>query len=261
MGLHMPQHMASLIINADDYGISPAVTAGIAELLAMDCVSGATAMMCTQGSVEIQREFRDRVITRKLGVHLQLSNGRPVLNNLNAAHTNSESGLFRSKDEFYLAQPDQVYEEWCAQIDLFISLYGHRPSHIDSHHGPHQEPELLPVYVAVANDYGVAARPSGTETARLLATANVAHADAVIGDWTCSRRSILDLIKMASKIASKPTIDTIEVITHPGFVDDDLRSKSSLTDARAGELIELRKLSDGLLDHAGLSLTSYSPLI
>jgi predicted glycoside hydrolase/deacetylase ChbG (UPF0249 family) len=261
MGLHMPQHMVSLIINADDYGMSPAVTAGIAELLVMDCVSSATVMMCTPGSLDVQREYRDRVCTTRLGVHLQLTNGRPVLSNPNTGHTNSESGLFRGKNDFALAQPDQVYKEWRAQIELFVSLYGHRPSHIDSHHGPHQEPKLLPVYVALAKEYGIAARPSGRATARLLAAAGILHADVVIDGWTGRQKTVSELIEMVSNAANEPAVNMIEVITHPGFVDDELRSVSSLTEARVSELAELRKLTTGLLERAGLSLAAYTPPI
>lgn len=253
----MLPHMVSLIINADDYGISPAVTSGIAELLANNCVSNSTAMMCVPGSIDIQRQLSGDVNTRQLGVHLQLTSGRPLLYAPNIRHIDSTSGFFRGKDDFQMAQPDQVYEEWRAQIELFIALYGHRPSHVDSHHGPHQDPKLLPVYVSLAKEYGVAARASGAATLQLLSEANVLHTDAVLGDWTAEGRSVSDLFAITRALAADTSAESIEVITHPGFVDDDLRGKSSLTDLRRSEFLELRKLTSSSLNEAGFLLVSY----
>src|SRR5215831_1943854 len=68
-----------LIVNADDYAMSPGVSRGILEAHARGVVSSTTALVNTSGAAEALAAARVGAPALGLGLHVNLSFGRPVL--------------------------------------------------------------------------------------------------------------------------------------------------------------------------------------
>jgi predicted glycoside hydrolase/deacetylase ChbG (UPF0249 family) len=67
--------------------------------------------------------------------------------------------------------PEEVKAEWRTQIDKFVSIVGHAPDHLDSHHHvSYFTPELFKVMLELAQTYGCAIRlPVGERRGAMLA--------------------------------------------------------------------------------------------
>lgn len=126
-----------LIVNADDLGMSEAVDRGILEAHARGIVTSATAITTAPTSERgIARALR--VAPRLgLGLHVDLSYGRPVLPPRQVPSLVREDGTFVSVTRG-LAVPQhwdrhEVRAEVHAQFDRFVALAGRLPDHLDSH--------------------------------------------------------------------------------------------------------------------------------
>ena len=126
-----------LIVNADDLGLSPGVNRGILETAQRGVVSSTTAMVNmpdAEAGIDLIQTQAPHI---GLGLHLNLTHGRPVLE---AAEVPS---LVRSKGQFVgvsrgLAsqrrwRPEEVRAELSAQLERFVTLAGTLPDHLDSH--------------------------------------------------------------------------------------------------------------------------------
>ena len=69
--------MKQLIINADDFGLTEGVTKGISESILSGTVTRTSALMCTNGSEWIKKYANG--LDGKIGLHLQLTDGTPLL--------------------------------------------------------------------------------------------------------------------------------------------------------------------------------------
>src|SRR5439155_24700045 len=49
-------------------------------------------------------------------------------------------------------------DELRGQFNRFRELMGHMPTHLDSHHNVHRDPELLPLFVELSTDYSLPLR-------------------------------------------------------------------------------------------------------
>src|SRR5437763_13941300 len=69
-----------LVVNADDFGLSPGVNRGILEAYAAGVVSSVSVLVNTPGWDDAVRPLRDLDPPSRLGVgmHLNLTMGRPV---------------------------------------------------------------------------------------------------------------------------------------------------------------------------------------
>lgn len=253
----------TIIVNADDYGITPGVTKAIVELLDSGCIATSTVMMCALNSEQNQAPFRSEVDSTRLGLHLQITGGIPMRSGVTTSFVDPASGRFRGRESVATASPHLVLLEWRAQVEAFIGLYGHVPSHFDTHHGTHKSPQLLEPYCSLAAEYGLPVRGAGVpEIDDQITELGVRHTSVIEDDWTGGAdraepaRSLLAAVReTAVRFGSR----TIEVVTHPGFVDDELRSISSLSDERAVDYAGLRGFADLCRSSAGelVLATSY----
>ena len=70
--------MSGLIINADDLGYSPTVNRAIADMFAAGLVTS-TSLLVNQPHSEAGAALARRLPRLSVGVHLNLSRGRPIL--------------------------------------------------------------------------------------------------------------------------------------------------------------------------------------
>jgi predicted glycoside hydrolase/deacetylase ChbG (UPF0249 family) len=193
------------------------------------------------------------------GVHLNLTQGRPVLPVARVPSLVGADGRFRPLGAFLIRLAfrrivmDEVAAEWRAQIDA-ARRAGVRISHLDSHQHVHLIPRIFRrVAVRLATDERVslramdgpiaaaATRPNLKGVALSIATRlsvgrRFRHLVAARGAGIPLRnRATLDALR-ASLQGARPG-DTIELVVHPGFLDDGLReSGDSYREGREDEL-------------------------
>jgi len=219
-----------LILNADDFGLSPSVNRGILAAYEKGTVSSTTLMTNMPG-------FEDAVARAKrtpelgVGLHFNLSYGRPLSPAANVSSLVQEDGVYsyHRGDEAVAWTAEDVQTELHAQWQRFVAT-GLRPTHVDSHHHVHT---LAPAYAVVAafcNAQGIPLRhttPRPQSTCPHPPTTDKLIVDDYFhGDGKARLRAHIAAL----------TDGVTEIMSHPGYVDDHVRAISSWTDVREVEL-------------------------
>jgi chitin disaccharide deacetylase len=127
--------MKYLIVNADDFGASRGVNRGILEAHRRGILTSTSLLVKGPQSEEAVALGRDAP-ELSIGLHVNLDEDRgPVAGRLS-----------------------RLQEELRAQFRRFEELTGRRPTHIDSHHNVHRDPDALPAFLALAARHGLPLR-------------------------------------------------------------------------------------------------------
>lgn len=147
-----------LVVNADDFGLSEAVNAGIVAAHARGIVT-ATSLMAVGTAFQDAVRWCRAVPSLDVGVHLTAVGGRPLLGRRSGL--TGTSGRFpEGYGEFVRAwlgggiRPADVQAEWAAQIERVLQQ-GIRVSHLDSHQHLHALPGLAERVFALADRYQI----------------------------------------------------------------------------------------------------------
>src|SRR5262245_38433323 len=164
-----------LIVNADDYGMAAGVSAGIRDSHKRGIVTSTTTMMNMPDAEDALRRAVVECPQLGLGVHLVLTCASPLLPASQVASLIDEQQQFYGEASFIAhvtsVDPEEVKAEWRTQIDRFVSIVGHAPDHLDSHHHvSYFTPELFKVMLELAQEYGCTIRlPVGERGGDILA--------------------------------------------------------------------------------------------
>jgi len=252
----------TLVVTADDLGLSPAVTKGILESHRRGVVRSTSLIVTADSSAEAAALARMEP-DLEVGLHIDLVGGWPVSDPAAVRSLVDGDGRFLGLAELTKrllsgrVRARDVAAEVRAQAALARS-WGILPLAWDSHRHVHLMPPVARVVGRVARDEGVrwvrrARSPRAwagpKETALRAATFVSALAFRGIpgNRWyvdITSQRPRLD----AAAVALLATYGGVgEVGAHPGYVDDDLRALDSLVDDRPKDL---EILTDPLLQAA-----------
>lgn len=218
-----------LIVNADDFGMTEANTIGIL-LSHTDGILTSTTCMMNMPFAEYALKKAEAHPKLGVGIHLVLTVGRPLVDG--AKSYTDENGDFKRPsmypDHKFDIDLEEIYTEWKAQIELFIKIAGKKPTHIDSHHHVHLEPNLVAVAIKLAKEYNLPMRQreqvmDGYEYVRC---ADQMYEDLITYDFMTKELSCEE--------------DTIEYMCHPAFIDQRLYEMSSYCLPRMKELDLLR---------------------
>jgi predicted glycoside hydrolase/deacetylase ChbG (UPF0249 family) len=223
-----------VVINADDFGLSDGVCKGILQAMHCGRVSSTSAMLCVPGSVELLTRAVDDLAGR-VGVHLQLTNGTPCLPPEAVPTLVDADGEF-PRQKIGNVSTIEVAREWRAQIDRLRDLSLH-PTHLDTHHHVHRDPALLAVVADLARELGVAVRPLSAAMTAQLRAHGVRCADACQYSWFGGDLSPRSLASALAAHAGRGAI--VELMCHPGMVDENLRARSTYATERERELATL----------------------
>lgn len=151
-----------LIVSADDFGMSPAVNAGIVAAHLRGVLTNASLMVNGQAfdqAVQLARAHP----TLAVGLHLVLLQGYATLPRSAIPGLVDESGQFARTPVatglryfFVHSLEAQLEREIRAQLEKFLAT-GLRLSHVDGHLNIHMHPRVLNILVRVARDYGLRA--------------------------------------------------------------------------------------------------------
>ncbi|GAB2532649.1 chitin disaccharide deacetylase [Gracilibacillus alcaliphilus] len=215
-----------VLFNADDFGLTKAVSKAIIQAHHNGVVSSTTLLMNGK-AVDYAASLAKQVPSLDIGVHLTLTFGKP----LTASTTNltDEQGYFKWTKHFQTMEPPdlmEVKQEWRAQIEAFKQT-GLTLHHLDSHHHIHGWLPLKQVIVELAVEYQVPVRcvDSLQDRPDLLLT------EALWLDFYGDRVNE----NLFNELRKQP-YSSVEVMTHPGFANEELAAVSSYTYNREKEL-------------------------
>jgi predicted glycoside hydrolase/deacetylase ChbG (UPF0249 family) len=212
-----------LIINADDFGLSIGVNAGIVEAHVRGVLTS-TSLMVFRPAAEDAGELAHRHSSLSVGLHLD------------------------DQLDVDLDDPDQAARAFAAQLERFRELIGADPTHVDSHHHSHATPSRLPIFSELVAPLGVPLRHDG----------RVIYLGGFWGQAE-NRTPALDRVgreALLEMIGSAAADGFTEIGCHPARVTGDF--KSSYLMEREAELATLT--SPGLreaIEASGAELVSY----
>ncbi|WP_099159662.1 ChbG/HpnK family deacetylase [Virgibacillus ndiopensis] len=248
----MDHSSTRLIVNADDYGFSPGVSAGILYAHQNGILTSTTAMVNTEFSKQSLDEAK-KYPNLGIGLHFVLDVGKPIASSVRSL-TDHSGDFLKGKTLIESAKKQEVKEELKEQLELLYK-WGVDVTHIDSHHHMHLHiPGALEAVMEVAEMYNLPIR-SFSDT---KLTGNVISSDFFYYDFYGEENvSSQYLLEIFSKL--EPGIS--EVMCHPAFMDLKLRRCSSYHFTRIKELDVLvdSRIKDGLLEHA-IELIHYGGL-
>jgi hypothetical protein len=221
-----------LIVNADDFGLTRGVSAGILAAHRHGIVTSTTVLVTSAIDRELVARARDAGLG--IGLHVNLTLGRPLTR---AASLVDEGGRFvrDARRAAARAKARDVDAEIAAQVERFVDVMGARPTHLDTHHHVGLLSPVRESVLALARRLGVPVRSQDAAARARARTLGLRTPDHFFGEsgpdayWT-SARTVARLRALPDGVS--------EFMAHPGWFDDDL-AYSRYARQREVELIGL----------------------
>jgi len=283
-----------LIVNADDFGLTPGVNRAIIEAHSGGIVSSAT-LMANATAFDDAVQLAKATPNLGVGCHIVLVDGTPLSDSRRVptliGGTDSQFeksiGAFAFRTVRGKIKPDEIQTEAVAQIQK-VQAAGVAISHIDTHKHTHIFPRILVPLLKAAKACGVKAirNPFGRVAFSELATRpklwkrygqlmllnpfarqflQSVQSEGILTPDGClgvAATGVLDEALFQSIVENLPE-GTWEFVTHPGYNDSDLdRVATRLRQSRERELRLLT--SPGVredLARQGIELISYRDLL
>ncbi len=254
--------MKQLLINADDLGLSAGASRGIAHAMTEGVVVSCSAMVAVPGAVETIARYAS-CLRGRIGLHLQLTAGTPCLPPEEVPTLVKENSVFPPHwRELGRPDPDEIRREWRAQLTR-LRAAGVEPTHLDCHHNLHLDPRILPLAIELGQELGVRVRSGGRALAASLRKAGIVCTDHCIVGWGKRAISRTDLVETVDAVFStRQAPRTVELVCHPGELDDDLRARAGQVETRPAELAVLTDpATSSALEAAGIELLTAPPTL
>ena len=149
-----------IIVNADDFGMSAESNRAIVTAFDKGLISSTTLMANMPGFEEACELANQHQILGKIGVHLNLTAGRPLSALVKCQPMFCDDrGMFRPRRTLFQLSKEErraVEGEFAAQIQACLDR-GIRPTHLDSHQHVHTEWPIGAAAISVARQYGIGA--------------------------------------------------------------------------------------------------------
>lgn len=249
----IPASPRSLIINADDFGLSEKVSAGIAEAC-RDGIVNSLSIIPNTADFEKSLKLLDG-IDANTGIHFTLSHGKPLSNNVSSLV--GQNGYFHPlktlhiRSFFGLLREEDIEKELSAQLARVREKIP-RISHIDSHHHVHILPKVRDVVARLATENGiryVRSPYSGNFTPKgflvslfkgarpeFWRSRGIKTSDNFFGFNLGGRK---DLLKKWQRLLKNLPCGVTEIMVHPGLLDE-----ATGDCYKNGRVIELEVLKD-----------------
>lgn len=248
----------ALIVNADDFGRTLGVSQGILRAHLDGIVTSSTVMTNLRDASNAVRLAQAEAPALALGVHLNITFGKPILPPSEVSSLIDPEGCFWGRDAYFAGRisPDmaQIRAEWSAQIERLRDA-GVTPDHLDSHHHVAAfSPVLMEIYLDLALQLGCGARPflpadiSAEQLAAIYPPQGATHLrahsdecaksapvkrpDQFFAGFFAEHATIAHLLTLLSNLPQGIS----ELMCHPGLVDGELLATSGYAHEREREL-------------------------
>ncbi len=248
-----------LIINADDFGYTESVSAGILRAHRDGIVTATTFMTNaphTAGAAKLARATP----SLDVGVHLVLSFNRPLADIARLRSLVDEDGKFLRATELLRRDIDreEALLEYRTQYEKARELLGREPTHLDTHHWVHDHPALEWAIGELARKTGAAARIHSDEQRDRLRSRGVRTPDHFAREFQYEGNvGVEPLLDLLERIARRDGVT--ELMCHPGETDAALVTRSGYARERP---TELATLTDGRVRAAvkelGITLATFA---
>ena len=149
-----------IIINADDFGCCEQVNRAV-ELADKKGLLTSTTIMANMPAAADAIEIAKKSSHLALGVHLNLTEGKPLSNDKNIDCLCDKNGDFNYSPVLLAAASTVIHKirkaikiELAAQIQWVIDN-GIEPTHLDSHHHLHNFPAIYPIVCDLAEQFKI----------------------------------------------------------------------------------------------------------
>lgn len=234
-----------LIVHADDFGLSRSVNEGILEAHCRGILTSASIMASGEAfdhAIQLVRATP----TLDVGVHLTLTEERPVLGRADIPTLLNEQGLFHANPGVFMQRYlshrislDDVQCEFDAQIGRVVEQ-GIRISHLDGHQHLHMVPGIRRVVGELAKKYAIPAIRFPRERLQGYMFRDVENWSRLVQqcvlNWVCSIAVIpgamqpdhfvgfafggrLTKTNLFTVLQHLPETGTCELMCHPGHSD------------------------------------------
>ncbi len=253
--------MKRLIVNADDFGRATGINTGVLRAH-RDGIVTATTIMVSAPAAEDAARIARATPSLDVGVHLTLTYARPVTDPKRIPSLVEPDGSFPRLPAAFLgtgrAQRDEALIEYRAQHARAAELIGRAPTHLDTHHWLHDEPDLEWAIASLAQETGAAVRPHDDAQRDRLRAAGVTTVDHYRRDFQHDGHvDVATLERILAGIGDGVT----ELGCHPGEPDAELERSSAYAALRVTELATLtdRKIR-AAIERNGIRLATYRDL-
>jgi hypothetical protein len=248
-----------IIICADDYGISPAVSAAIRDLIARGRIN-ATSVMVAAPKFDRNEAAKLWAVAEKrasVGLHVTLTGPfAPLSSDFEPRHDGAFLSLATTLRRAHLRalRPKLLVAEISRQFEAFVTAFGRPPDFVDGHHHVHLLPQIRDAVLRVTKDAAPHAwvRQCGqlsvrrrltdhkallldtlSRRFRILAADHGLHTNPAFAG-TYSFRSNAAYARLFTTFLDRLP-DGGVVMCHPGKVDAELKRLDHVTDSREHE--------------------------
>jgi len=230
-----------LIVNADDFGYTERVSAGIIRAH-RDGIVTATTLMTNAPHTDGAAKLARATPSLDVGVHLVVTFDRPTGDVERYRTLVDKEGKFFRPSELLSRHIDreEALLEYRAQYRKARALLGRAPTHLDTHHWVHDHSALEWAIGELARETGAVARIHTDEQRDRLRARGVRTPDHFARDFQHEGKIGIDpLLALLERLATQDGVT--ELMCHPGEADESMVKRSGYARERA---IELATLTD-----------------
>ena len=225
-------HRQNIIINADDFGVSPKANKNILSLLSLGKIDRIGVMVHGNFSDQEIDEIEKSGV--KLDIHLD------ILHEFHNNRKKRESAVLRVLEFFKKIalgklSSKKVEADWRLQIEKFREMFKKNPDGINSHEHVHFFPPFFKIALKLQNEYSIPYIRFGNSVFMLhnKPVAHILHWLRIInrkkfrksGRISSGSFVSLDWIKNMDNFLNKLPRGTVEIACHPEIADDFERIK------------------------------------
>src|SRR5688500_17366309 len=248
-----------LIVNADDFGYTERVSAGILRAH-RDGIVTATTFMANAPHTDGAAKLARATPALDVGVHLVVSYGRPLAEVARVRSLVGADGKFFRPKELLSRDIDraEAFTEYRAQYEKARDVLGRDPTHLDTHHWVHDHPALEWAIGELARETGAAARIHSDEQRDRLRARGVRTPDHFAREFQHEGNvGVEQLLDLLERLAKRTGIT--ELMCHPGEADEDLVKRSGYARERPTELATLiDPRVRAAVKHLGITLATFA---
>ncbi|MBP2658626.1 MAG: hypothetical protein H6Q69_1658 [Firmicutes bacterium] len=254
--------MIRLLLNADDFGFTEAVTYGIIKAH-VDGVLHSTTLMPNMPAAKLAAKLMKNYPDLYVGQHTNIVIGTPCSDPATIPSLVDENGNFIRSQEYRTAKRtisyEEVKKEVIAQVEKFKALTGHIPTHLEGHAVLGYK-EFDRAIRDVARIYGIHSFEDISDTekyAKIVELTKIKAPSRFYAEGVCIEYFLEDragILQLGNKVG--------HLRCHPGYIDQELMEWSSYNLPRCKEVAVLcdERLKKWIKDH-NIELIGFDDLL